>query len=260
MKPLRPNLKYILPKIEKAPHILLFLDYDGTLAPIVDRPSKAVLSLRTRLILRKLSKSKRIILSIVSGRPLRQIKKLIGLRNIYYAGNHGLEIGLGKRGYIIPEAKKSLLLIRRLKKALSRELKPIGSLEIEDKGIVLAVHYRRVRKNLIPQLEQIFFKTTRPYHKSREIKVARGKKVLEIRPPVEWDKGRYCLYLLNRLKRKKKSLLAVYIGDDVTDEAAFKILRKKGITIFVKGEKKTSSAEYYLNSSREAADFLEKIK
>lgn len=259
MKPLPSNLIYILPKIENAPRVVFFLDYDGTLTPIVDKPARAVLSPKTKFILKKLSEDKRIIVSIVSGRSLSQIRKFIGLKNIYYAGNHGLEIALGERSYIIPEAKKSLALIRSLKKALLRELKSIRSAEVEDKGIILAIHYRRVRKSLIPQIKKIFLEVTRPHLKSKKIRIAKGKKVLEIRPSVEWDKGKYCLYLLNRLKRKNKRILPVYIGDDVTDEDAFRVLRKKGVTIFVKGEKKTSSAEYYLDSSDEVNDFLTKV-
>ena len=259
MKLLHPNLKYILPKIEKAPRLILFLDYDGTLTPIVNKPAQAILSNKTKLILKKLSRNKRITLSIVSGRSLFQIKKLVGLSHIYYAGCHGLEIALSERSHVVPEAQRASLPLRILKRALSGELKTIRFAEVEDKGMGLAVHYRRVKKSQVRKVEEIFSKVTAAYLKSKRIKVAKGKKVLEIRPPVEWNKGRYCLYLLNKLKRPGERLLPVYIGDDLTDEDAFRALRKKGVTIFVKGERKSSQAEYYLNSTAEVRDFLEKL-
>jgi len=80
--------------------------------------------------------------------------------------------------------------------------------------------------------------------------------VLEVRPALNWDKGRYCLYLMNKLKGKREKIAPVYIGDDVTDETAFKVLKEKGITVFVKGERKTSLAEYYLSSTNEVVKFL----
>ena len=88
---------------------------------------------------------------------------------------------------------------------------------------------------------------------------AEGKMVLEVRPAANWDKGRYCLYLMNKLKYKGEKIIPVYIGDDITDETAFKLLKKKGITIFVRGERKTSLAEYYLNSTNEVISFLKKL-
>ncbi|NQT89643.1 MAG: trehalose-phosphatase [Candidatus Omnitrophica bacterium] len=260
MKALRNNLTNILQKIRRSPHILLFLDYDGTLTPIVKRPDMAQLSTGTRALLRSLSKDKDVSLSVVSGRPLNQIKRLIGLKNIYYAGNHGLEIEAGGKVILMPEAKKVRLIIKRLKKSLSARLKTISNYEIEDKGPILSVHYRRVNGADVRLLKEIFRRETAAYIKSGKISVSKGKKVLEIRPPLGWNKGDYCRYLLKKLKGSgKNSPLAVYIGDDVTDEDAFKVLRRKGITLFVRGEKRSSCAEYYVDSPGAVKAFLELI-
>ena len=256
MKSLSYNLKYILPKLKKASQIVLFLDYDGTLSPIVNEPKKAVLSSKTKGLLKRLLTDKRIILAIVTGRSLPQIKKLVGIDDIYYAGCHGLEIESKQRQYRIAECDRMLPFIRYIKKLLHKGLKGIDCVQIEDKDLILAIHYRRVRPGLVPAVKKVFFDVVEPYVKAKLIKIASGKKVLEARPFVEWDKGRYCGYLLDRLKRKGETLLPVYIGDDVTDESAFKRLRGKGITIFVRGEKRSSAASYYLNSTDEVSDFL----
>ncbi|MFH1868003.1 MAG: trehalose-phosphatase [Candidatus Omnitrophota bacterium] len=255
MKPLSPNLKYILPRIRKARRILLLLDYDGTLTPIVRRPDKALLSPKTKTVLKNLIKNKCIILSVVTGRSIKKIKALVGLSNIYYAGNHGLEIGFGKSSSVIPEARKSLSLVKKLSAILKKELWAVKNAEIEDKGVTISVHYRRVSSRQIPQLKKIVSEITQSYVKSKKIIVGGGKKIIEIRPPVKWDKGKYCLYLL----KKFKGALPVYIGDDITDEDAFKALKKKGITIFVRGEKKTSCAQYYVTSIAKVAVFLKSI-
>jgi len=256
LKFLSHNLKNILPKIEKSDRIVLFLDYDGTLTPIVKSPDKAFLSSSTRKILKELSDNRKITVSIVSGRSLQKIKKLVALDNIYYAGCHGMEIEYAGKTFVVPDAKKSLPILKRLKKKLRKELCCIKNVEIEDKGLVLAIHYRNVRKGCVLQLKKIFSENVRPYLYSKKIRIANGKKVIEVRPPVDWDKGRYCLYLLKKLERKGKSLLPVYIGDDETDETCFKALRRSGVTIFVKGEKRSSQAVYYLNSPAEVRALL----
>ena len=255
MKPLFSNLRHILPRIKKSDRILLFLDYDGTLTPIVKRPGDAILSKRARATLKALSNNKKAVISVVTGRVLCQIKKLIRLKGIYYAGCHGLEFKKRNKGSMQPVAKKSKKTIRAIKKRLIRGLKGISSYEIEDKGIILALHYRRVKRRDLARLRKVFREATAPYNK--RIKIAKGKKVFEVRPPVDWDKGRYCQGLLKAVRRKGERILPIYIGDDVTDEAAFKALKSKGITVFVKGEKKSSLAEYYVDSVREVIKFLD---
>lgn len=259
MKPLFFNLKYIFSKISKRGRIFLFLDYDGTLSPIVERPDKAILPLKTRHILSRLIDNKRIVVSVVSGRMLKQVKNLVRLKGIHYAGCHGLEIEKADKAYLFPRLPKLKVQIDDVKRRLKIELRDIAGWEMEEKGIIFALHYRRVKSNNIAKLKNIFYNIIRPYTAGGEIITARGKMVLEVRPALDWDKGRYCLYLMDKLKYKGEKITPVYIGDDTTDETAFKALRRKGITIFVKGERKTSLAEYYLNSTNEVTDFLSRL-
>jgi len=250
------NQKDIVKRIEKAVHLLLFLDYDGTLSPIVSRPEDALLPKSSKILLESIAKKNDVTVSVVTGRSLKEIKRLIGIKGIYYAGCHGFEVSQKRRDHTLPEVKKVLPLIKKIKSTFKKELKDIKGAQIEDKGPILALHYRRVKKSQIHDLKEIFDACLSPYLKSKKITTAKGKMVLEVRPSMDWNKGRYCLYLIENLKKKYNQILPIYIGDDETDETAFKVLKRKGITVFVKGEKKTSSAEYYLKSTEEVLKLL----
>ena len=109
-------------------------------------------------------------------------------------------------------------------------------------------------------MQSVFKETVSPYRARGKIKINKGKKVFEIKPSTEWNKGYAVLWLLERLATShgEKDILPIYIGDDATDEDAFKVLKKRGITIFV-GRPKKSSADYFLNNTGEVIDFLKRI-
>jgi trehalose-phosphatase len=132
----------------------------------------------------------------------------------------------------------------------------MASIDIEDKGLVLSLHYRRLKPACLKKLREVFLAVSKPYVLSGQMRVLNNKKVFELRPLVGRDKGSYCL---DALKGYRKKALPIYIGDDKTDESAFKALKRAGITVFVKGERKTSSAEFYLHSTNEVIDFLRLI-
>lgn len=238
------------------------MDYDGTLAPISLRPELALMPYNTRIILKGIVKNNRIFVSIISGRMLKPLKQLVGLKGIYYAGCHGLEMESAYVKGPLAGLERYKALIKEVKISLIKELKdimPINALDIEDKGIILSLHYRRAGENRIKGLRRIFYRVSRPHTKSGEMVVTRNKKVLELRPNIKWDKGMYCLYMLKKLSKRREKVLPIYIGDDRTDETAFKALGPRGITIFVKGERKTSLAQYYVDSTSKVRDFLQAI-
>ncbi|MFH1645323.1 MAG: trehalose-phosphatase [Candidatus Omnitrophota bacterium] len=260
MKLLKKQLAYILQKIQSAEKVFLFLDYDGTLTPIVKSPKDACLDKATKKLLSALSKFNKYKIAVISGRMLKDIKSRVGIKGIYYAGNHGLEIDIGKSSLgdiVSPEISQSIKII---KKELLKNLESIKGFLIEDKGIVLALHYRNVADKDVQILKNIFKDVVNPYVLDGVLKLGEGKKVLEIRPDLDWDKGKCCFYILKQLNLCSNKVLIIYIGDDLTDEDAFRVLQSRGITIFVKGEKKSSSAEYYVNSVEEVVVFLENIK
>jgi trehalose-phosphatase len=241
-------------------HIMLFLDYDGTLTPIVSTPEKAFISQEVKELLNELSKSPTCKLAIISGRSLGDIKALVGLKDIIYAGNHGLEIEGPKIKFEsqVPPRLKSI--IRNIATDIQKQLSGIKGALIEDKGLTLSIHYRLVDKKDLPAFEKIISEVTNPYTVRDKIKVNSGKKVYEIKPPVKGNKGKVILWLLARQQfiSGEKNVLPIYIGDDITDEDAFKALKRKGLTVFV-GEPGNSKADYYLKNTEEVTKFLRLI-
>ncbi len=233
----------------------LFLDYDGTLTPIVETPEKAVLNPETRAVLEDLSNLPDVQLTIVSGRALNDLKTRVGVKNVVYVGNHGLEIE-GKdiefTGLIAPRVRSILGIIRS---ELPSQLSSLPGVFLEDKALTLSIHYRLVDEKSTPAIEKILDRVCSGYLQQKLIKMVSGKKVFEIRPAIEWDKGKAVSWLL---QRNKNSGLAFYFGDDVTDEDAFKALNDRGVTVLV-GQGKQSSAQYYVEDDREVRGFLKEI-
>lgn len=244
-------------RLLRAKHILLCADFDGTITPIKPRPQEAKLSKSIRLLLCKIAKAKPFTVGIISGRSLKDIKEKVDVGGLIYAGNHGLEIACKGKKFIYPAAERFIPLILKIAKKLSRELAAFPEIVLEEKQLSLSLHYRLVSKAKFLRLKEIFFQIVGPYLVSQKIKLTFGKKVWELRPPIEWDKGKAILWLLKRLKTKR--ILAIYIGDDRTDEDAFRAVNKlKGISIFV-GRKRKSLARYYLKSTKDTERFLARI-
>jgi len=241
-------------------YIMLFLDYDGTLAPIVSMPEKASIAKEIKDLLSELSKSPKCKLAIVSGRALKDIKNVIGLKGIIYSGNHGLEIEGPKIKFEPIVSSRYKAILEQIKNNLNKKLSSFKGAFVEDKGLSLSLHYRLVDKKNIPQVKTIFRETVILYLVRNKIKIKTGKMVLEVRPHLEWDKGKVVLWLLTRQRfaLKGSNVFPIYIGDDRTDEDAFRAIENKGLTIFV-GEPKASYAKYYLKDTGEVFEFLQKV-
>ncbi len=240
--------------------IFLFLDFDGTIAPIVDTPDKAVLPGEAKALLTSLIKCPRLKIAFISGRKLIDLKNKVGLKGAIYSGNHGLEIEGPKISFEPVLSSRYRATLGRIKKILENKILLIPGVFIEDKGLSLSLHYRLANKDQASLIKTIFHETIIVYLVKNQIKIKLGKKVLEVRPPVVWDKGKVVLWLLSRQKfvLNKNNILPIYIGDDITDEDAFRALRKNGLTIYV-GAPKKSSARYYVKSTVEVNKFLEGV-
>ncbi len=256
MKYLFKDWRKISSRIKHFKHIFLFFDYDGTLTPIVSVPHKATIPVSVRNSLKKIKKHSRVTLAIVSGRSLKDAKKKVGIKDIIYAGNHGLEIegndlGLPKRfkpGYFSPEIKK-------IETVLKKEFHGLKGIKIENKGATLSLHFRQARGVKEETIEKKFNIALSPYLKSDRIKTGRGKKVLEVRPGLLWDKGKAVSLIL----KKKGKGLVFYLGDDVTDMDAFRAIKGRGVSIFVGRRSAKTGADYYLKNPREVEKFIQKF-
>jgi trehalose 6-phosphate phosphatase len=233
----------------------LFLDYDGTLTAIVDRPEDALLPRATRDALSALARLCPV--AVVSGRALSDVKDLVGLEGIVYAGCHGFDIA--GPGVIPPrhaEAERALPLLAEVAEALARRLRTIEGVRVENKTYAVAVHTRLVA----PEREDEV-RAAVAGHGARhpELRLTAGKKVIEVRPRVEWDKGRAVLWLMGALHLDRPEVVPVYVGDDLTDEDAFAALDGRGAGIVVGRDSRLTRARYALADPRDVLLFLEAL-
>jgi trehalose 6-phosphate phosphatase len=237
---------------------LIFLDYDGTLSAIVKKPHLALLSKSRRDFLKRLNRNPNIMLVIVSGRMLKDLKKRVGLAGIYYAGNHGFEINGPKTKFVHPKARIAKPVLKIIKGKLKAALKGIKGVILEDKILTLSLHYRLVKESDLKRVKKAFRKIIGPFVHKNKIRLTYGKKVFEIRPNIKWDKGKAVLWFLKKFAQKTQNSLPIYIGDDTTDEDAFKALRKKGITIRV-GKNQGSHAQYFIKDVNQVYKLLHEL-
>ena len=248
--------------IRAASRILLLSDYDGTLTPIVSRPEEAILSPEAREKLLALAEKPTFSIGIISGRPLSEVKALVGIEGIYYTGNQGLEIEGPGLTYVNPVAKEAQTEMKDLAQQFSARLAGIGGVTVEDKGLSLSIHYRLVKKSQEKAVSEIFHQITSPRLQDGRIRVSSGKKVWEVRPPIDWHKGKAVEIIMKELRTVLggEGGLVIYLGDDTTDEDVFKIIHHpQGWSIFVGQENPSSNADYFLNSTSEVATFLSRL-
>ncbi len=233
----------------------IFLDYDGTLTPIVNEPSQAVLSERMREILRELSKN--CTLSIISGRGLEDIRGMVGIDGLVYVGSHGFE-GVGPDGPLPGQelGEPFLPSLDRAEGELHSALQGIEGAWVERKRFGVTVHFRNVDRENVPRVEALFNGVARRYS---DLKMTGGKEILELRPNVDWGKGKVVLALLDRFHVSGPRVIPLYIGDDETDEDAFRALADKGVTILVSNRARRTAAHYVLRDVSEVATFLEEL-
>jgi trehalose 6-phosphate phosphatase len=250
-------------RIRQSKQKLLLCDYDGTLTPIVDRPEMANLTAETKNLLDGLVHRPAVKVSIISGRALADIKERVGLGGIIYAGNHGFEIDGPDIQFIHPLTEEISSIIRLMGTILQRALSGVKGVIVEDKGVTLSVHYRLVDQDKLPAVNSMFENTVGIARRLGKIKTTSGKKVHEIRPAIPWNKGNAVQLIYNRfsLPHRKGAVLPIYLGDDLTDEDAFKAVNDlAGISILVGEGSRESAAAYYLNSTSEVDSFLSEFQ
>jgi len=234
--------------------LVLFLDYDGTLTPIVSRPELAVMSDEMREIIRSLAK--RHTTAIVSGRMREDVERLVNIEGLFYAGSHGFDIRGPQVSLIQPAAEKTIPLIAQITRQLNKNVGNWKGVLIEDKKFSVGIHYRLAQEDVVPELEGVALKII---HKYPELRLMRGKKVFEILPAFEWNKGKAIQWIMQALGLSFSGVSAVYIGDDTTDEDAFRTLRSRGVGILVADPPRPSSADFLLKSPQEVKELFEKI-
>ncbi|MDD5647925.1 MAG: trehalose-phosphatase [Dehalococcoidia bacterium] len=249
-------------QLKAAKHRVILFDYDGTLTPIVDRPEIAYLPDEIRVMLGKLAHRPGVTVGIISGRAISDIREMVGVDNIIFAGNHGLEIeGPGIR-FIHPLTDEIKSAMHVIGLVLTKAMARIRGVIVEDKGLTLSVHYRMVDTEHLQQVDDIFDNTVNIVRKVGKIRTSSGKKVHEVRPAVPWNKGKAVQMIMEKFlpKNVRASYLSMYVGDVLTDEDAFEAINSAGgISIFVGDGRQKSAAAYYLNDTSEVSSLLAEV-
>lgn len=237
---------------------VLFLDFDGTLSPIVNQPEDASISKEMKNALEHCSSY--FTVAVVSGRDMDDVKKRVGLDNVIYAGSHGFRIE-GPDGLSM-EHKKTKEILPGLDDTWEQLQKlfaggPEG-VKVERKRYAIAVHYRNADEG---KLDDIRNKISEVMADHPEMKTGEGKKIIEIKPDIDWHKGKAIQWILESLNLSDKpEILPVYIGDDVTDEDAFTVLYDEGVGILVGSHGQKTAARYKLNNVNEVKELLDRIR
>ncbi|KAJ9553045.1 hypothetical protein OSB04_017090 [Centaurea solstitialis] len=256
--------------------IVIFLDYDGTLSPIVSDPERAFMSDEMREAVRDVSNC--FPTAIISGRSRQKVFDFVKLTKVYYSGSHGMETmgpapknksydkkyhqrsfdDEGNEFIIFQPAQDFLPAVRKILHELTERMKNIQGVTIEDNKFCLSVHHRHVKDEDYGRVEE---EVQSMLVNNRDFHMTRGNKVLEIRPSIQWNKGDALKYLLDTLGfQNSDDVFPIYIGDDRTDEDAFKVLRERGgYPIIVSSTPRETMALHSLRNPSEVQSFLVRL-
>uniref|UniRef100_A0A0E0IWA4 Trehalose 6-phosphate phosphatase n=1 Tax=Oryza nivara TaxID=4536 RepID=A0A0E0IWA4_ORYNI len=264
--------------LARGKRLALFLDYDGTLSPIVDNPENAVMSDEMRSAVKHVASL--FPTAIISGRSRDKVFDFVKLTELYYAGSHGMDImgpvrksdssgqhvecirstdSEGKEVNLFQPASEFLPMISEVYKKLSESIKDIDGARMEDNKFCVSVHYRNVAPHDYGEVHQRVTAVLKNYPCLR---LTHGRKVLEVRPVIDWNKGKAVEFLLESLGLcGKEDVLPIYVGDDKTDEDAFKVLKANsiGFGILVSSVPKDTDAFYSVRDPAEVMEFLKKL-
>jgi alpha,alpha-trehalase len=246
-------LEHVQEIARRSSQIAVFLDYDGTLTPIVSQPENAWASDSMLQVLRQLAA--RAPVAILSGRDLDDVRRRVKLDSIVYAGSHGFDIA-GPHGLRRQMATEFLPNLDMAEKELRQALDGIPGARVERKRFSIAAHYRNVEENDITRVKRTIGEVAARH---RELRRIDGKKVYELLPDIDWEKGKAMLWLLETLGLERGNVRPIYIGDDSTDEDAFHALQQRGIGILVSEQPRTTAARYLLKSPAEVERFLREL-
>ena len=240
-------------------HLLIALDFDGTIAPIVPHPDDAQLIPRARPILEALAQRADTEIALISGRSLRDLRERIGIRDVYYAGNHGLEIEGPELQDTIPAALELQPRVQNALRAIEQEVGAINGVFIENKQLSLSVHYRQIDD---PSEQMRVTEGVQRVYESQPdgLRLTTGKRVVEIRPDIDWHKGKALLFILDDIEKTRGAkMFPLFVGDDTTDEDGFIAIRDRGAGVLVGTENRQTAATSYVKSPDEAVDLLERL-
>lgn len=253
-----PSAIHALPELAEdwfGKKVAIFLDYDGTLTPIVSRPDQAMLSEAMRMALQRLARHS--LVAIVSGRDRAAVERMVGLPEIYYAGSHGFDI-TGPDGLKLEHEGGTAMAgeLAQVADALEERLKTVSGAWVERKKFAVAVHDRQVRDAWLEDLAKTIAEVAAEHPKLR---MTGGKRVHELRPDIDWHKGHAVRWLMKTLGQVGPDHVPLFMGDDETDEDAFAEVARDGVSIRVGHDGAKTQARYGLRDTDEVRRFLERL-
>lgn len=234
---------------------LLILDYDGTLSPIVPNPDDAVLPEGTKQSLIKLAAITPV--AVISGRDRKDVEQKVALSQLIYAGSHGLDMA-GPEGLDIPEKveERTLQSLKTAAENLRLKLQSVKGSLVESKKYAIAVHFRNVEEGETEKVKEAVLEELAKY---KDLKKGTGKKILELKPDIDWHKGRATMWLFEALDLTLEGAIPVFVGDDITDEDAFASIHEDGLGILVGSHGEQTAATFSLKDTDEVQQFLERL-
>jgi len=242
-------------RVLSASSLVVYAGFDGTLAPLVDTPEQARLPEDTQAVLEDLSTRDGVLLAVLSGRSMADLRARVGIPSLVYGGDHGLEIEGPSLRFEHPEAGRRRQGLRDLTQRLTALPLLFPGVHVETKNFTTTIHFRHADEDSRDHLKTVVANLIPENHP--EFVVAEGKQSYEIRPRLEWSKGAAVKWIHERIKAT--DLLPVVIGDDSTDEEAYGAL-KDAISIRVgheHGPDRPTSARYCLDGQSEVCDVLQ---
>lgn len=257
-QPALPIARGVAQRLAGSP-LLLLLDVDGTLAPIAPRPEYAAVPAATQQVLRELVAQPHVHVAAISGRAADDARRLVDVDGTWTIGNHGFEIAAPNapttaRDDVTAYAPRIADAARRAREIAEQQPGVI----VEDKRWTLSVHYRLAHPRVVPELTA----HVEAIATELGLRVTHGKEVLELRPPIDIDKGTAALDLARQLGALSSGASALCAGDDRTDEDAFRALRAAKpatVTVRVGGEAgaRETAAEFIVPDPDAMRELLE---
>jgi len=235
-------------RARRAEHVVLFLDFDGTLVRLRHKPKEVFLGEPARRLLGRLACRRRVTVCFISGRQLKDLRERARVEGAIYFGLHGWERSSGQPPDL-PGARE----LRKTMRWVRKQVSEISGIRVEDKGICFGVHYRTARKPAVEKARAIVREALDRL--GPDFSLMAGKKIWEIYPTDMGNKGKAAKDLLQQIPGRK---LVIYAGDDTTDETAFALLQK-GVTIRV-GKFRETKANFFVRGPAEILAFLAKLE
>lgn len=240
-------------------HLVVLCDFDGTLCEFHPDPAAVFLPPSIREALDAIARRPDATVGLVTGRRIDDVRTRSRLSpSVYYAGLHGLEIEIEGERFRHPDIGAERELIHRVADAILQEIQPLDGVFIEDKDVSVVAHFRDAALETQARIVEIFEQHARPHVKSGRIKIMKGSCARELLPKTDWNKGSAVTWICDRVANHHGSAWPVYIGDDLTDEDAFRVVKRTGVS--VAASDRVSGATYRINGPAEVEALLDALR